>query len=49
MGQNEATRMLRHVARHADQLAGEFQCQPQPAITYVEVQLVDLLLADTFC
>ena len=48
MGQDEAARVLRHVSRHTDQLAGQFQRQPQPAIADVEVKLVDLLLADTF-
>ena len=39
LGQDEAARMLREVARRADQLAGELQRQAQAAVVEVEVEL----------
>jgi hypothetical protein len=48
MGQDETAWMLAHVTRYTDQLARKIECETQPAITDVEVELVDLLLADPF-
>lgn len=46
MRQHESARMLAHVTRHADQLARKVEREAQAAIGDVEVQFVDLLLAD---
>ncbi len=45
-GQDEAARVLAQVARGADQLAGEVECQRQPRIAGIEVQFIDMALLD---
>ena len=46
--QDEAARMLREMARRADQLLGEFKRQPEPAVLKIEIELLGLLLGDAF-
>ena len=48
VGQHEAARMLRQMARRADQLAGELQRQAQAPVAEVEVQLGGVLGLDAF-
>ena len=48
VGQHEAARMLRQMARRADQLAGEIQRQAQAPVAEVEVQLLGVLGLDAF-
>ena len=46
MGQHEAAGMLAEMARRAHQLPRQIEREPQAEIGHVEVELVDLLLAD---
>ena len=48
LGQDEPARVLRQVARRADQLAGEVEREAQPAVTEVEVELLGVLRLDPF-
>ena len=47
LGQDEAARMLREMARRADQFAGELQRQAQARIVEVEVEVLGLALGST--
>ncbi|MCY1303026.1 hypothetical protein D9M70_527140 [compost metagenome] len=46
MGQNEAARMLRQVARCAHQLPCQVQRQAQSPVRKVEIELLGMFLAD---
>ena len=46
--EDEAARMLRKMARRADQLLGKFKRQPEPPILKIEIEVPGLLLGDAF-
>ena len=47
-GQDEAAGMLREMARRADQLAREFEGEPQTPVAEIEIELLGVLRLDAF-